>query len=102
MDLIFCKLKKLKKHEFHFLQAYKTSKIMNFIFCKLKDLKKHAFHFFASLKNLKKHECYLFFILFYLFIFFFLFHSIVVFVHNVLRHTHKQEMEQDLGLKCSA
>ena len=29
---------------------------MNFIFCKLKNLKKHEFHFFASLKNIKKHS----------------------------------------------
>ena len=43
MNFIFCKLKNLKKHEFHFLQAEKTSK-------------KHEFHFFAKFKNLKKHE----------------------------------------------
>ena len=54
MDLIFCKLKKaqktgieffasfkkLKKHEFNFLQAQKTSKNMSLIFCKLKKAQK--------------------------------------------------------------
>ena len=34
---------------------------MNFIFCKLKNLKKHEFHFFCKLKNLKKHEFHFFF-----------------------------------------
>ena len=32
--VIFIKQRKLKKHEFHFLQAWKTSKNMNFIFLK--------------------------------------------------------------------
>ena len=32
MNFIFCKLKNLKKHEFHFLQTSKTSKNMNVIF----------------------------------------------------------------------
>ena len=50
----FCKLKNLKKHEFHFLQAYKTSKNMNFIFCKLKKLKKHEFHLNALRRNLRR------------------------------------------------
>ena len=39
MNFIFfvvATLKNLKKHEFHFLQALKTSENMNFIFCKLK------------------------------------------------------------------
>ena len=53
MNLIFYKLKKLKKHEFNFLQAEKTqktwiqffeslksSKHMNLIFCNLKKAQK--------------------------------------------------------------
>ena len=39
---IFCKLK--------------PQKTWILFFCKLKNLKKHEFHFFASLKNFKKHE----------------------------------------------
>ena len=42
MNFIFCELKNLKKHGFHFLQAHK-------------DLKKHEFHFFATFKKFKKH-----------------------------------------------
>ena len=48
MNFIFCKLKNLKKHEFHFFASLKTSKNMNFIFCKLKNLKKHEFHFLQA------------------------------------------------------
>ena len=69
MNFICCKLKKLKKHEFHFWWAYKTSKNMNSFFAsRLKNLKTHELHFlqplkksknmnfiFASSKNLKKH-----------------------------------------------
>ena len=40
MDFIFCKLKKGKKHGFHFLRACKTSQNMDFIFCKLKKAQK--------------------------------------------------------------
>ena len=64
-------VKKLKKRGFNFLQAERSSKNVFFIFCKLKKLKKHEFNFcklkkpqtwiylifffFASLKKLKKH-----------------------------------------------
>ena len=51
MNFIFCfvcKLKNLKKDEFHFLQAEKTSKNMNFMFCKLKKIQKTYISFFAS------------------------------------------------------
>ena len=36
MDLIFCKLKTLKKHEFNVLQALKSSKKMDLMFASLK------------------------------------------------------------------
>ena len=36
MDLIFIELRKLKKDEFDFLQAWKRSQKLNFIFCKRK------------------------------------------------------------------
>ena len=41
MDLIFCKLKKLKKDEFNVLQALKRSKNMNIIFCQLQKNQNH-------------------------------------------------------------
>ena len=44
MDLIFfASWKQLKKHGCNFLQAQKSSKTMNLIFCKLKKLKKYEF-----------------------------------------------------------
>ena len=62
MDLIFCKLKKVNKHEFNFLQtcqsskkmnliflqAQKSSKNMNLIFCKLKKAQKHGYNFLQT------------------------------------------------------
>ena len=53
-DLIFCKLKKLKKHEFNFFGRLKSSIDMNLIFCNVKKAQKHGFNFFASLTKLKK------------------------------------------------
>ena len=46
----FCEVTSTECFEdkFHFLQAFKTSKNMNFIFCKLKNLKKHEFHFLQA------------------------------------------------------
>ena len=45
MNFVFCKLKTLKKHEFHFLQAKKPQKTWISFFASLKNLKKHEFHF---------------------------------------------------------
>ena len=55
---MFFKLKKLKKHEFDFLQACKRSKKINQIFVNLSNFKKCKFNFFffCELKKLKKHE----------------------------------------------
>eukprot|EP00493_Phyllostaurus_siculus_P021662 UN21990 len=53
----FCNLEKLKKREFNFLQASKSSKNMNdFTFLKLKSLKSsgNMDFIFASLKSSKK------------------------------------------------
>ena len=50
---MFFKLKKLKKHEFDFLQACKRSKKINQIFVNLSKFKKRKFNFFASLKSSK-------------------------------------------------
>ena len=46
----FASLKNLKKHEFHFLQSYKTSKNMDFIFCKLKKTRVAILSFFLFLE----------------------------------------------------
>eukprot|EP00493_Phyllostaurus_siculus_P009868 UN10003 len=56
MDFKFLQAqKKLKKHVLNFLQGQRSSKSMNLIFCKVKKLKKYELKFFASSKNLKKH-----------------------------------------------
>ena len=55
MTLIFSELKKLKKHEFNYFQAYKNSENMDLIFCEPKKLKKHEFIFvFSKLVNTQK------------------------------------------------
>ena len=48
MNFIFCKLKNLKKHEFHFFQAEKTQKPWISFFASFKKLKKHEFHFLQA------------------------------------------------------
>ena len=45
----FASLKKLKEHEFSFLQAQKSSSF----FASLKKLKKHGFHFLQASKSSK-------------------------------------------------
>ena len=49
MDLLVCTLKKAKKHEFNFLQAYnKSQENMNLIFARLKKLKKYKLNFLQA------------------------------------------------------
>ena len=51
----FTSTKKLKKHDFNFLQASKSSKFTHLIFLQaLKKLKKHEFNFLRAWKLIKK------------------------------------------------
>ena len=57
MNFIFCKLKKLKKHEFHVLQAYYTGELFHERAIPLSFFTKGLYRFFTKgLKNVKKHE----------------------------------------------
>ena len=52
MNSIFASLEKLQKHAFHFLQAYKSSKIMEIFLSRVKKIKNYGDNFF----KLKKHR----------------------------------------------